>query len=117
MTWNVEMLFESCVVEVNDGKNTFLAIVMYQVLFLQEFLRQYESLLNSLTQQHHPFYVMRDFNIDLMLHNTLPSNKGLLFSNTKFLHGLLPTGLLLSKICDAYNVLIFLRLIIALIHL
>ena len=29
LIWNVEMLFESCVVEVNDGRNTFLVIVVY----------------------------------------------------------------------------------------
>ena len=47
--WNVEIVFESCVVEVNDGKNTFLVIVVYRPPSpsLQEFLRQYESLMLS----------------------------------------------------------------------
>ena len=30
MIWNVEMLPESCVVEVNDGRNKFLVIVVYR---------------------------------------------------------------------------------------
>ncbi|MFO7795213.1 MAG: reverse transcriptase family protein [Promethearchaeia archaeon] len=108
MVWNVEMLFESCVVEVNDGRNTFLVIVVYRPpsSSIQEFLSQYESLLDALTQQHHPFYVMGDFNIDLMRHNVSTSNKGLEFLNISFLHGLSPTCLLPSRICDNHATLI-----------
>ena len=108
MIWNVETLFESCVVKVNDGRNTFLVIVVYRPLSssLQEILRQYESLLDALTQQHYPFYVMRDFNVDLMRHNVLTCNKGLKFLNISLLHGLLPTCLLPSRICDNHATLL-----------
>ena len=49
LIWNVEMLFQICIVEVNDGRNTFLVIVVYRPpsSSLQEFLRQYESLMLS----------------------------------------------------------------------
>ena len=92
----------------NDGRNAFLVIVVYQPpsSSLQEFLRQCESLLDALTQQHHQFYGMGDFNFDLMRHNALTSNKGLAFSNIPFLHGLLPTCLLPLRICDNHVTII-----------
>ena len=77
------MLFESCVVEVNDGRNTFFVIVVYRPpsSSLQKFLRQYESLVDVLTLQNHPFYVMGDFNVDLMSHNAVTSDKRIAFLN------------------------------------
>ena len=86
----------------------FSVIVVYRPpsSSLQEFLRQYESLVDALTQQNHPFYVMGDFNVDLMRHNAVTSNKGIAFLNISFLHGLLPTCLLPSRICDNHATLI-----------
>ena len=49
---------------------------------------------------------MGDFNVDLMRHNAVTSNKGMAFLNISFLHGLLPTCLLPSRICDNHATLI-----------
>ena len=49
---------------------------------------------------------MGDFNVDLMRHNAVTSNKGMAFLNISFLHGLLPSCLLPSRICDNHATLI-----------
>ena len=52
------------------------------------------------------FYVMGDFNINLIRHNASTSNKELEFLHTSFLHDFLPTCLLPSRICDQHATLI-----------
>ena len=104
---NIEMLFESCVVECffpNNEKILIAVIYRSPSASQMEFRNCFEKFLDKLASLNTSYLVMGDFNIDLM--NLVSANQNRLDSNTlKFLecplsHGLYPICLVPSRITD-----------------
>lgn len=104
---NIEMIFESCVVECSFPNNRkFLIAVIYRTPSSSqiEFKNHFESMLDKLASLNTPYLVMGDFNIDLMKLLSADQNRIdrniLQFLEGPLSYGLNPVCFVPSRIAD-----------------
>lgn len=104
---NIEMIFESCVVECSFPNNRkFLIAVIYRTPSSSqiEFKNYFESMLDKLASLNTPYLVMGDFNIDLMKLLSADQNRIdrniLQFLEGPLSYGLNPVCFVPSRIAD-----------------
>ena len=68
MSWNVEIIFETCILECEDNKKSTIMIFLYCPLSgsIDQFLMQFEILLNKISQMNKQIFIFGDFSLDLM---------------------------------------------------
>ena len=103
MIWNVEMIFETCILKCEVNKKSTIMISLYRPPSgsIDQFLMQFEILLNKISQMNKQIFIFGDFNLDLMqIQAKLNDSKVREFLELMLCQGLLPSCLILTRIDD-----------------